>query len=84
MAVITTACAYICISNRTTFPIIYFFWFKIIADVLMFYLWYNLHHYQFYYYYNLGLRKRILFSSAIGIDLLLFVFIQIPIALWVS
>jgi hypothetical protein len=84
MFIVTAVCSYICIVNHTTIPVFLFFWFKIIVDILLFYLWYNLRPYQLYYYYNLGLRKRVLFSSAVAIDLFVFIVVQIPVVLWIA
>lgn len=82
MLLMTLACAALYVQYRTTTPIILFFLFKIMADVLIMLLWYNRYEAQLYYYYNLGIRKRALISFTLLTDLLSFVFLHLLLISW--
>jgi hypothetical protein len=82
MLLLSVACSYTVIANRTTIPVLLFGWAKICADLILLYFWYHLRRPQLYFYYNIGLRKRDLFASAIVIDICSFSMIQFFTVLW--
>jgi hypothetical protein len=83
MLILTCASVYVVAQYHTAGPLPLFLVAKIITDLFVFYLWYHLRAHQLYYYYNLGIRKRLLFSFALGADLLSFVLIHFILSIWV-
>lgn len=82
MLVITCGSIFMVVQYQSTSPLFLFFWIKVIADALIFFLWHNLRGQQLYYYYNLGIRKRLLFSFALAVDLFSFIFIHLLLSIW--
>lgn len=82
MLVLTCASIFMVIQYGTLSPLPLFFFIKIVADVLIFLLWYNLREQQLYYYYNLGIRKRLLFAFTMGFDLFSFASIHLILSVW--
>ena len=48
------------------------FFFKLISNAIVGYLWYSLRAHELYFYHNLGLSSRVLFTVAMLIDVFLF------------
>lgn len=82
MLILTLASVYLVIENQSASPVFIFFWIKIIVDALLFYFWFNFRGHEIYYYYNLGIRKRLLFSFATIVDLTLFLILHLFILSW--
>ncbi len=82
MLVITCASVFVVLQYQNNDSLFLFFWVKVIADAFIFFMWHNLRGHQLYYYYNLGIRKRSLFSFALAVDLFSFVFIHFILSIW--
>lgn len=82
MLILTLANVYLVIANRSASPVFLFFWVKIIVDALLFYFWFNFRGHEIFYYYNLGIRKRMLFGVATIVDLTLFLILHLFILSW--
>jgi len=68
---ITFACLYIVVIwGIGTFFLL--FWFKIITLAMIWYLTNMYKNHEFYYYKNLGLSKRLLWTSTLSIDMILY------------
>jgi hypothetical protein len=83
MLTLTLACSYMILKEQTSQLLLPFLILKIFVDGLLYYFWYQLRGHQLYFYYNLGIRKRLLFGFATIVDLVSFFVLQsITILLW--
>lgn len=83
MLLITISCSAIVLHYKDIRPAFPFLIFKICTDLLLFYFWQAYRDKQLYYYMNLGLGKRHLFSFALVLDISLFLLIEWCTALWI-
>ena len=49
------------------------FWFKVVSLGIIFYLNNSYKHNEFYYYRNLGVSKKLLWSATLSFDMILFI-----------
>lgn len=71
--VLTASCAYMCmVLGPGALTLIT--WFKIITSGIIIYYINNYKNKEFYYYQNLGLSKKILWSSTMTVDFLIYIF----------
>ncbi len=75
-SIITLACISLLFANAISIITI-LFWFKIITLVIIFFFVNSYKRKELYYYLNLGISKKALWTSVIALDILLFILLTI-------
>jgi hypothetical protein len=78
---VSVVAGYILWNSRTLTSLLILFWMKLITNALIGFLYTSFNKEGFYFYNNLGLSAKQMLLGVLLIDMLLWIFISIPILL---